>query len=734
MLRGTARFTEDLPVPDGCLHAAFVRSHDAHGHITSISTAEAAAMPGVAAVLTAADLAVEPFSYFPTLPLSEHMKRPVLATGKVRFVGEPVALVLADTRAAAVDAAERVVVDIEPLPAVVDLVMARSGDAPILHSSAGTNVVLDAPAAKGDPLTGSFVVAHVVAENPRLLSAPLETSGILAAPAATGEGVLDVWAPSQGPQGPQQDLARALLLDPNDVRVRSPYVGGGFGGRGGAIFEFVAISRAALDLQRPVRWIESRSELFFSMPHGRGQTHDFSIGFDSDGTIVGFEVEMWCDTGAYPHMAAMLASASRRQCTAMYRVPRFSYVFGAVATNTPTVGAYRGAGQPEVTAAIERAMDIGAAKLGIDPIELRRRNLISTNDLPYETGTGITIDSGDPIGVLESAVAAAEVDQWRLEQAKRRAGSESLQIGIGVSCYSQTAGSGGAPDAAELELGADGSVHISCGSQGHGQGHHSLWSAIVADRIGVSAASVTVDDGDTRTVAESQTTGGSRTAQNLGGQIAAGAELLAERVKLAAAALLEADPRDLVLGPEGVSVVGVPSKLVGWDDIVADGRGFRVSIEVPGSGPTHPYGTHVSIVEVDTETGGVQLLAHVAADDCGVVLNKASTEAQQHGGAVSGISQALFEVALWDDDGTPRNTTFADYLLPGPSELPFITTIRPGIPTERNPIGVRGIGENGAIAAPPAVQNAVIDALSHLGVTHIDMPLTPQRVWDSLRG
>jgi len=736
MLRGSGIYTEDLPLPHGCLHAAFVRSNDAHGDLVSIDVSEAASLPGVVAVLTCDDLDVEPFSYFPELPLAEHMRRSVLASGRVRFVGEPVALVLAESREAALDAAEMVVVETDPLPAVASVDVARSANAQLVHTAAGTNVLVQLRDRSIDPLIDAAVVAAVEVDNPRLISAPLETSGIVVVPgqqAGAGD-ILDVWCTSQGPQGPRDHLARALGLPPERVRVRSPLVGGGFGGRGGALFEFFSIAAAALALGRPIRWIESRSELFFSMPHGRGQHHNLRIGFDTDGTITGLDAEMWCDTGAYPHMAALLAGASRRQCTGMYRVPEFSYRYGAAVTNTPGVGAYRGAGQPEVTAAIERAMDVGAELLDIDPIELRLRNLIRPEELPYETGTGITIDSGDPGYVLRHAAEIADVAGWRQEQDARRNADATCQIGIGVSCYAQTAGSGGEADAAQLELGSDGSVLISCGSQGHGQGHHSLWAALVAERVGVAIDVVRIQDGDTRAVPESQTTGGSRTAQLLGGQVAAGADVLLERAKLAAARLLEADPLDLVASENGIAVAGVPARLVSWPEVAAESDDpITVTVDVPGSGPTHPYGTHISVVEVDVETGEVRLLSHLAADDCGVVLNEESTIAQQHGGAVSGISQALFEVAQWDEDGTPRTVTFADYLIPAASDLPFIDTVRIGLPTDRNALGVRGIGENGAIGSPPAVQNAVVDALRHLGVHHIDVPLTPQRVWEALR-
>ena len=766
MLRGTARFTADLPLPDGCLHAAFVRSTAAHGELRSVDMREAEQAAGVVAVFEAAGLGLEPLEYYRATTMGGQMARPLLAHGRVRFVGEPVAVVLAESPASALDAAELVVVDIDELPAVIDVELAAADDV-LLYPDAGTNVVrpldppdsggflsaptaLDDPAAPPaetgeDPCAGAHCVVELVCENGRISSVPIEPCAIVATPFEVMRGTpladgaspdceLDIWSTGQGVHSAPYLYRRMLGIPVTAVRVREPHVGGGFGGRGDPMPEFFVVARAAQLLDRPVRWVESRQEQFISMPYGRGQRHRIRMGFDADGRIIGIDVVMWCDAGAYPHMAPMLTAASYRQSTGLYRVPRLRYRIGSAVTNAPPTGAYRGAGQPEVNAALERAIDAGARKLGLDPADVRRRNLLGASELPYDTGTGITLDSGDPHGALQAAHDLIDAKRWRTLAAERRAGGDRTSlIGVGYGCYSQTSGSGDDPDYASLELGADGSVLVTCGSHGHGQGHHSLWAQITSARVGVATDAVRVNDADSVTSTSGGVTGGSRTSFVLGSQIAEAATELRARICEVAAELLEASPDDIEVTPDGAHVAGVPSRLANWTDIAtAAPDGISVTATERRSGPTHPYGTHAAAVEVDAETGRVRLLAFAAVDDCGRMLHETSVEGQQHGGAVAGISQALMELAQWDADGTPRTTSFVDYLIPAAPDVPAIETARLGTPTDRNELGARGIGENGAIAAPPAVQNAVIDAVAHLGVTHIDIPVSPQRVWEAV--
>ena len=766
MLRGTAAFTADLPLPDGCLHAAFVRSTVAHGELRSVDLREAEQAPGVVAVFEAAGLGLEPLEYYRATTLGGQMARPLLATERVRFVGEPIAVVLADSPVHALDAAELVAVEIDELPAIIDAEQSAADDV-LLFPAAGTNVVrpldppdgggflsppteLDDPAAPPaepgeDPCDGAQCVVELVCENDRITSLPIEPCAIVATPfelirstsaarGASPDCELDIWSTGQGVHSAPYLYRRLLGIPVTAVRVREPQVGGGFGGRGDPMPEFFVVARAAHLLERPVRWVQSRQEQFVSMPYGRGQRHRIRMGFDPDGRIVGIDVVMWCDAGAYPHMAPMLTAASYRQSTGLYRVPRLRYRIGSAVTNAPPTGAYRGAGQPEVNAALERAIDAGARKLGLDPADVRRRNLLRADELPFDTGTGIVLDSGDPHRALDTAQDLIDVGRWQAMAADRRAASSrSALIGIGYGCYSQSAGSGDDPDYASLELGTDGSVLVTCGSHGHGQGHHSVWAQITSTRVGIAEGAVRVNDADSVTSSYGGVTGGSRTASVLGSQIAEAATQLRARICEVAGELLEASPDDISLTPDGAHVAGVPSRLTSWTDIAAAApQGISATVTERSAGVTHPYGTHAAVVEVDAETGRVELLAFAAVDDCGRMLSEASVEGQQHGGAVAGISQALMEAGQWDADGTPRTTTLVDYLIPAAADVPAIDTARLGIPTERNELGTRGIGENGAIAAPPAVQNAVIDALAHLGVTHIDIPLTPQRVWEAV--
>ncbi len=767
MLRGSAAFTADLPLPDGCLHAAFVRSTVAHGDLRSVDLREAEQAPGVVAVFEAAGLGLAPLEYYRATTLGGQMARPLLATERVRFVGEPIAVVLADSPVHALDAAELVAVEIDELPAVIDAEQAAADDV-LLFPAAGTNVVrpLDPPdtggflssptelgdpaappAAPGeDPCDGAQCVVELVCENDRITSLPIEPCAVVATPfelirgtplahGASPDCEIDIWSTGQGVHSAPYLYRRLLGIPVTAVRVREPQVGGGFGGRGDPMPEFFVVARVAHLIERPVRWVQSRQEQFVSMPYGRGQRHRIRMGFDPEGRIVGIDVVMWCDAGAYPHMAPMLTAASYRQSTGLYRVPRLRYRIGSAVTNAPPTGAYRGAGQPEVNAALERAIDAGARELGLDPADVRRRNLLRADELPFDTGTGIVLDSGDPHRALATAQELIDVEHWQALAAERRAaGSRSALIGIGYGCYSQSAGSGDDPDYASLELGSDGSVLVTCGSHGHGQGHHSLWAQITSARVGIAEGAVRVNDADSVTSSYGGVTGGSRTASVLGSQIAEAATELRTRICEVAGGLLEASPADISLTPDGAHVAGVPSRLTSWADIAAAApEGISATVTERRAGVTHPYGTHAAVVEVDAETGRVELLAFAAVDDCGRMLSEASVEGQQHGGAVAGISQALMEAGQWDADGTPRTTTLVDYLIPAAADVPSIDTARLGTPTDRNELGTRGIGENGAIAAPPAVQNAVIDAVAHLGVTHIDIPLTPQRVWEAIR-
>ena len=744
LVRGETAFVRDLPHAD-CLHLAFVRSIEAHGDLLGIDTVAALAQPGVAAVVTAADLGLAPFRFFDPIP--EPFARPLLATDRVRFVGELVAVVVADTAAHAVDAAEAVVVDVAPRPAVVD--PRTAVDAPPLFDGAESNVVMRYDKGRVDDLFE--LAAHVETgryPNQRLCSAPMEPSGVIARP--TPAGGLDVWATGQGPHVIRHELSKALGLDEGLIRVRSVAVGGGFGGRHSAPVEVLVTAAVARHLGRPVRWDETRTENLASMPHGRAQDHEVSIGFDDDGRIVGLRVHNLADCGAYPHFGPLMPFMSRKLAPGPYRVPRVDYAWTAVATTANPVGPYRGAGQPEVTNGLERTLDNAARALGLDPLELRRRNLLRPDELGVPTVGGLTYDSGDYAAALDRAAeliahdGAVGYDALRSRQTELRAAGGPVLLGIGFACYVSYVDT--SPEHASVTVEADGSIGVRCGTFSHGQSHATTIGDVVAAELGVGREVVRYLDGDSDATPTGGGTGGSRSAQMGGGAALLAARAVVERAKAVAATLLEANPDDLVLmaagpgadgdgaRPAGIGVAGVPTSVVGWDRLAAaaeaEGRPLAEAVDhrMEGGG-SHPSGTHASVVEVDTETGQVRLVCHVAVDDCGTVLNRTVVEGQQHGGAAAGIGQALFEAFTYDPDGTPRTVTFADYLLPSAAELPSFVTATMDIPSPVSPTGAKGIGENGAIVAPTAVQNAVVDALAHLGVTHVDLPLTPERVW-----
>ncbi|MDY7105026.1 MAG: xanthine dehydrogenase family protein molybdopterin-binding subunit [Actinomycetota bacterium] len=734
LLDGTARFTADLPA-DEPLWAVFVRSPMAHATIVSADVAEARRSPGVRAVLVADDLALPATRRYAYVP--EAFARPPLAVGRVRMVGEPIAVVVADTLARAVDAAELVELDLDPLPAVVDPFAALADDAPLLFPEAGTNLVTRVAGASAiDVLGPASMVVRCRSRSPRLASAPMECSGIV----AHWDGDrLDVWATSQGVHGFRTGLASGLGVEAESIRVRSPAVGGGFGGRGDAPYETVVVAAAARALGRTVRWQETRYENLVSMPQGRGQVVDVALGLGPGHRFTGIVVDVLVDTGAYPDMAASLGVARRELVGGPYRFEVAEHSVRAVVTNTTPIGAYRGAGQPELVLALERAVDMAARRCDIDPIELRHRNLLEPGDLPRRTAAGLRIDDrGDHVAALEHAIERADVEALREEQAARRARGDRVELGIGVASYLQLTARGDDVELASVGIDPSGAVAVRCGSAAHGQGHRSTLAPLVAARLGVGAGSVEWVDADTDVGPEANTTGGSRTIQVLGSHLVEVTERLVERARALAATQLEADAGDIVLmeardgRPAGLGVAGVPASVVGWGELAALDHDLTESMVGPAEGPTFPYGTHVTVVEVDTETGGVRLRSHLAVDDCGVVLRRDLVEGQQHGGVVAGLAAALFEEAGYDEDGNPRAANFADYLLAGAPDVPSISTDVLTVRSPVNRLGARGIGENGALVAPASAINAIVDALAPYGVDHLDIPATPERVWQAL--
>ena len=741
ILLGQANFVDDLDI-EGALHLVFVRSTLAHAEIRSVDAAEAAAMPGVAAVFSSADLDV------PVAPglmvVNSAFARPPLARDKVRFVGDIVAVVAAESRAAAVDAAEYVVVDYEPLPAVVDAEAATEPGAPLQFEGLGTNV---AAGSRGDddPLAGADVVVRGRFENQRMAVAPLEGNAIAVVPgdATTGHGGhghdLTVYVATQMPHGWRNQLVEMFGLDPARLRVVAPHVGGAFGGKAGVAPEHAVAVAVALRLGRPTKWVESRSENLVAMPHGRGQVQYVELGLQRDGTIVGLRARVIGDGGAYAGFGGGLAGwTTKLMAQGPYRIPRIGYDVATVVTNTTPMGAFRGAGRPEAAAFLERILDMAADELGLDPAEIRRRNFLSPDGFPHQTVMGATYDSGDYDAALSEALRLAGYDALRAEQEERRRRGDRVLLGIGLAAYVEVTAGGNGQEWGSVEVRTDGTVTVKAGTSAHGQGHATSFAMLVADRLRVPLDAIRFVQSDTAVVPTGGGTGGSRSLQLGGSAVAGAAEAVVAAGRALAASLLEASEGDIVLDDDGrLGVAGVPARALSWADLAAAGEKQGIPLlaeqDFAQAGATFPFGAHVAVVEVDTETGLVRPVRHVAVDDCGRVLNPLLVTGQQHGGIAQGIGQALFEAVTCDPDGNPLTATLADYLMPSAAELPSFEASGTETPTPLNPLGAKGIGESGTVGSMPAVQNAVIDALSHLGVRHIDTPLTPERVWRALR-
>ncbi len=748
LLTGRGTFVGNLRF-DGLCHAVFVRSPLAHGVIASIDVEEARRVPGVLDVYTAADLGITPFHGF--MILNEACARPPLAERKVRFVGEAVALVVAETEAAATDAAELVSVDYEPLAAAVDPEAALADDAPLQFDEIGSNLVSGtADLSKPDPLAGAATVVRAQLENQRLGAVPMEGDGIVVVPGDDGEGHdLSIYVSTQMPHHFASVVAKDLGIEPDTIRVVAPHVGGAFGSKAGMGAEHAATVVAARRLGRPVAWVQTRSENLVSTPHGRGQRQWVEMGFDGDGRITGLHCRVLADAGAYAGFGGALAvGPTRMMIQGVYDIPAISYDVAVAVTNTTPMGAFRGAGRPEAAEILERMMDIAAAELGIDPVDLRRRNLLPSFREPYTTVIGTTYDVGDYSKALDEAVRLAGYEELRVEQAKRRQAGDRWQLGIGVAVYVEiTAGGGG--EFGAVEVGEDGGATIRVGTSGHGQGHATSFSMIVSDTLGIPMEEIRFVQSDTATVPRGGGTGGSRSLQLAGSAVLGAAEEVLARARSLVAGELEANPDDIVVHEGGrLGVAGVPSSAFSWAAIASLAAGARSSDgEQEGAPPAHPlaaeldfdqpgatfpFGAHVAVVEVDMETGQVRPLRHVAVDDCGRIVNPLLVAGQQHGGIAQGISQALYEEILFDDEGNPLTTTFIDYSMPSAAELPSFETSNTETPTPRNPLGAKGIGESGTIGSTPSVHNAVVDALAHLGVRHVEMPCTPERVWAAI--
>jgi aerobic carbon-monoxide dehydrogenase large subunit len=735
-LTGRGRYVDNLPV-EGVLHAVFVRSMMAHARIGAVDLSGAAASPGVVAALSAADLDLAPQP--PSGNVRGPFPRPILAREVVRYVGEPIAVVIADTAAHAQDGAEAVFVDLDPLPAVVGPEAAAADAAPLLFPEAGTNVAHRFEKRwDEDVLAGADVVVRGRFVNQRVAPVPMETNAVAVDP--SGEG-LTIWVSTQIPFDVRNDVADALGLERGAVRVIAPDVGGGFGAKLVVSPEYLVVAAAATRLGRAVKWVETRSENLVAMTHGRAQVQHVELGARRDGTLVGLRVDLLADLGAYP-ISAYLAPTTRMMLAGVYRVPAIASRGRSVVTNATPIAPYRGAGRPEATALLERAMDLLAAELAMDPAELRRRNLIPADVFPHETAVGTTYDSGDYERALDEVLGAAGYEDLRREQAARRRRGDRLGLGIGISTYVEiTAWAGG--EFGSVEVGTDGGATVLTGISPHGQGHETSLAQIVSGVLGIPMDRIRVIHSDTGVVPRGEGTFGSRSLQ-LGGTAVydASQEVLRTARGIASRELEVAEADVVVHDARGLGIAGAPDTAIGWPRLAelagaegtADGAaGLVAAGKFQQRDATFPFGAHVAVVEVDVETGAVTLVRLVTVDDCGRILNPMLARGQVHGGLAQGIAQAMFEGVEYDEVGTPLTATLASYLMPSAAELPSYETSQTETPTPLNPLGAKGIGESGTVGSTPAVQNAVVDAVSHLGVRHIDMPVTPERVWRAIR-
>ena len=728
------RYVDDVPL-EGALHVVFVRSAVAHARLLSVDVEEARRAPGVVTVVTAADVDVP--AQAPELPMvTREMARPVLAAGTVRFVGEPVAAVVAESVAAAVDAAELVAVDYDPLPVVLDL-EESARDEVLLFPELGTNVAMRLPFPPSEDLfDGCEVVVRGRFRNQRVAPGPMEPR---ATAARWSDGRLTVWSSTQQPHGTAAGMREALGLSAEQVRVIAPDVGGGFGAKDGKYPEDLVVAWLARRLERPVRWRETRSENLVGMGHGRGQLQEVRVGGSRDGRIAALRIDVLQDCGAYPSLGAFLPFLTRIMAAGVYAIPRVECTARSVVTNTTSTTAYRGAGRPEAAAAVERAVDLFATEIGMDPAEVRRVNLVPRDAFPYTTPVGTVYDSGDYAGALERLLEAADYAGLRAEQARRREGGGARQLGIGLSVYVEITNGVPGGEYAGLEVRVDGSAVVRSGTSPHGQGHATAWAMLASDRLGIPMERIEMVFNDTDLVRSGVGTFGSRSLQVGGMAVDQAAVVVLDRARRLLAELLEADPADVVVDASTgrLHVAGSPTAGRSWAELAAvaaeRGEPLAADVDFQPEGATFPFGAHLALVEVDTETGAVVLRRLVAVDDAGRIVNPLLAEGQRHGGIAQGAAQALLEEVLYDADGNPVTSTFADYGMITAAELPSFELVPMETPTPLNELGVKGIGESGTIGAGPAVQNAVVDALAHLGVRHVDMPATPQRVWTALR-
>jgi len=748
LIRGLAQYADDINLPD-TLHVAILRSPYAHAHIKIMETDAAHRHPGVVAVVTGAEIK-DQIGTLPTSGEDKTLRVPnhyVLAIDKVCHVGQGVAAVVASDRYTARDALDLIHVEYEPLPVVSDPEMALAPGSPVIHSEWSDNVAFRLEQKQGN-LTKAFKEAHKVVRqrliHQRLAPIAIEPRGVVAW-YRSAEKELTVWSSTQIPHVLKTNVAQMLSLSENQVRVIAPEVGGSFGSKLNVYAEEGLLGYLALKLNRPVKWSEGRTENIQATIHGRGQAGEVEAAVKKDGTILGLRYKVVSDIGAYhqlytsaiPHFTGLMLSGC-------YKIPAISIEVTAAFTNKMSTDAYRGAGRPEATYVIERMMDRVAQELGIDPVKVRMKNFPKPKEFPFKTATGLVYDSGNYQLALRKALKLAGYEKLRRDQKRLR--TQGRYLGIGLSTYVEICAMGpeGMWEYGKVEVELTGKITVLSGASPHGQGQETSFAQIVADELGVALDDITVIHGDTAAVPKGIGTFGSRATAVGGIAIYQAAQKVKEKARELASHLLEVDPEDLNFTAGRFSVKGVPRKGLTIQQIAEQAHraknlhkkmapGLAAESQFEPSNFTFPFGTHICVVEVEPQTGGIEIIKYFAVDDCGKVVNPLLVDGQIQGGIAQGVGQALFEEVVYDENGQLLTASLMNYAIPRAHDFPRFNLARTETPTPVNPLGIKGIGEAGTIGSTPAVVNAVVDALSPFGVTHIDMPLKPEKIWQLCR-
>jgi carbon-monoxide dehydrogenase large subunit len=742
LITGKGCYVDDIQLP-GVLHMAFLRSPYPHANILSIHVRAAQALPGVVTVVTGDDLSER--LHMPVMPLVPGMKippHPLLARGAVHAVGTPVAAVVAHSRALAQDAADAITVEYDALPPVVNAEKALEPGAPLAREELDSNICFVATKTGGDVNKAFAEAEHIVRlhiASPRLVALALEPRGVLAKPEPTGD--LTVWLSTQSPHRVRADLATAIGFPEHRIRVIAPDVGGGFGSKGPLYREEALACHLALQLDRPIKWIATRREDFLSTNQGRDQAMTSELALTRDGTMLGLKVRVVANLGAYPHtISAIPPQFMMEMAPGCYQIRHCHVEVVAVLTNTVSTGPYRGAGRPEAVLNIERLIDKAARDLGIDRLDIRRKNFIRLEQFPYRTGLNVEYDSGDYEKALAEALRLSDYDQMIQERDAARARGEL--VGVGIATFVEPSSGVGFFESGTVRVERTGEITVLTGASSHGQGHETVFAQVVADQLRVAMEHVAIRHGDTLVVQQGVGTFASRSAVMGGGALALATQRVVEKARQIAAHLLEAAAADIVQIEGGFAVAGVPDRNITWRQIAATAYGRPVPGLEPGLQETvffapgreaWGFGAHVALVRIERDTGEPRLEKLVLVDDCGVILNPMIVAGQVHGGAAQGLGEAFYEQMLYSDEGQPLTASLLDYAMPRANHMPPLILGETVTPNPFHPLGVKGVGEAGCNGTPPAVANAVMDALAPLGIDHIDMPYTAPKLWEAMQ-